>query len=111
MTGGRLSSTGLPMGLGQRTCLRSADAVEAAACRRLSPPAAAAIMELVAVCKNCLRPRGPKFILEYELDACLERERCAAGSDFCDRAEAVLPDSRHGGGGERRASHTCGARH
>src|ERR1700723_2227591 len=109
ITGGRLSRTGLPMGLGQRTFSR--DAEVAAACRRLSPPAAAAIMELVAVCKNCLRPRGPKFILEHELDACLEREGCAAGRYLCDRAEAVLPDARHGGGGERRASQTCGARH
>src|SRR5580658_5513438 len=102
ITGGRLSRTGLPMGLGQRTFSR--DAEVAAACRRLSPPAAAAIMELVAVCKNCLRPRGPKFILEHELDACLEREGSATGSDLCDRAEAVYSDLGHGGGGERRAS-------
>src|SRR6202034_2700636 len=73
MTGGRLSRTGLPMGLGQRTF--SGDAEDAAACRRLLPPAAAAIIELVALCKNCRRPRGPKFMLEHELDACLGRER------------------------------------
>ena len=76
------------MGLGHGTFLR--DAEDAAACRRLSPPAAAAITELVADCKNCLRPRGPKFILEHELDACLEREGCAAGRDLGDRAEAVF---------------------
>src|SRR5580693_4769828 len=109
ITGGRLSRTGLPMGLGQRTL--SGNAEVAAACRRLSPPAAAAIMELVADCKNFLRPRGPKFILEHELDACLEREGSAAGSDFCDRAEAVDPDSWHGGSGEWRAGLSRRARH
>ena len=109
MTGGRLSRTGLPMGLGQRTFSR--DAEVAAACGRLSPPAAAAIMELVADCRNCLRPRGPKFILEHELDARLEREGSAARRDLCDRAEAVYPDAWHGGGGERRAGLSRWARH
>src|SRR5580704_9998306 len=103
MIGGRLSRTGLPIGLGQRNFSR--DEGEAAACRRLSPPAAAAIMELVADWRNCRRPRGPKFMLEDELDACLERERCAAGRDLRNCTEAVLADARHGGSGERRAGH------
>src|SRR5580698_184606 len=55
-------------------------------------------------------PGGPSSS-EYELDACLECERRAAGSDFCDRPEAVLPDAWHGGGGERRASESEWARH
>ena len=97
------------MGLGQRTFSREAEV--AAACRRVSPPAAAAIMEPVADCRNRLRPRGPKFILKHELDACLERERRAAGRNLCDRAEAVHADSWHGGGCERRARESDWARY
>src|SRR5271154_4084096 len=55
-------------------------------------------------------PRAPRSS-EHELDACLERERCTAGRDLCNRAEAVHADPWHGGGGERRAGESEWARY